>query len=225
MSSSRRRSDLLTCDGPLCGPERECCSRCAEPHSGPRRAKRGQRYWRPAKGFRGDIKGRNPSAGSTLVEALIAALVFTTGLLAMAELVRIATTSNVRARSRTVAGILAGQKLEQLRSLAWEFDLGGLPMSDPELRPSPLSLHRNTPGFVDHVDGSGVVVGRDALAPASAVYTRRWSVEALAASSEHVVLIQVLVSRAQSRDAVDTRSVARLPGDARLVTIKTRKVR
>jgi hypothetical protein len=164
-------------------------------------------------------------AGSTLVEALIATLIFTTGLLAMAELVRIATTSNARARSRTVAGILAGQKLEQLRSLAWEFDPSGVPISDPELVASPWSLQRNTPGFVDHVDGNGVVVGRDARAPASAVYTRRWSVEPLPASTEHVVLIQVLVSGAHSRDAVDTRSVARLPGDARLVTIKTRKVR
>jgi hypothetical protein len=176
-------------------------------------------------GLREVIKGRSSLAGSTLVEALIATLIFTTGLLAMAELVRIATASNIRARSRTVAGILAGQKLEQLRALAWEFDLSGLPISDPELRASPLSLQRNTPGFVDHVDGSGVVVGRDIRAPASAVYTRRWSVEPLTASTEHVVLIQVLARRVQSRDTVDTRSDARLPGDARLITIRTRKMR
>ncbi len=89
--------------------------------------------------------------GSTLVEALIATLVLTTGLLAMADLVRLATSSNVRARSGTIAGILAGQKLEQLLSL--DFD----DISGP--RESPWSLQRNTPDFVDHVDGGGAIVG------------------------------------------------------------------
>jgi hypothetical protein len=48
--------------GPLCGSLREFCTRCA-PHSGPRRAKRAKRYWQPAKGRCGDIKGRSPLAG------------------------------------------------------------------------------------------------------------------------------------------------------------------
>jgi len=50
--------------GPLCGPEREFRTHCARPHSGPSRAKRGKRYWQPAEGLRGDIKGRSPLAGS-----------------------------------------------------------------------------------------------------------------------------------------------------------------
>jgi hypothetical protein len=165
------------------------------------------------------------AAGSTLVEALVATLVLTTGLLAMAELVRLAVSSNVRARSGSLAAILASQKMEQLRSLAWEFDVSGVAVSDSDLQSSPWSLQRNTAGFVDHVDGGGVVVGRDVEVPVSAVYTRRWSIEPLPASSEHVVLIQVLVTRTQSRGSADRDSVSRLPGDARLVTIKARKVR
>lgn len=165
------------------------------------------------------------SAGSTLVEALVATLVLTTGLLAMAELVRLAVSSTARARTSSFATILAAQKLEQLRSLAWEFDVSGVAVSDTGLQDSPWSLQGNTPGFVDHVDGSGVVVGHGTQAPESAVYTRRWSVEPLPASAGHAVLIQVLVTGTQSRGIADRGSVSRLPGDARLVTIKTRKVR
>ena len=155
--------------------------------------------------------------GSILLETLVATLVLTTGLLAMAELVRIATSSNVRARSATVAGILAGQKLEQLLSLDVEDALG--------LAESPWSLQRNTPEFVDHVDGGGVIVGQDVEAPASAVYTRRWSIERLPASVEKAVLIQVLVTGVRDRGRADRGSVVRLPGDARLVAIKARKAR
>jgi hypothetical protein len=155
--------------------------------------------------------------GSTLVEALIATLVLTTGLLAMADLVRLAASSNVRARRGTIAGILAAQKLEQLLSL--DFDETSGP------RESPWSLQRNTPDFVDHVDGGGAVVGQDVEAPAPAVYTRRWSIERLPASGGQTVLIQVLVTSVRSRGLADRGSVIRLPGDARLVAIKARRAR
>ena len=164
-------------------------------------------------------------AGSTLVEALVAMLVLTTGLLAMAELVRLAVGSNVRARRSSVASILAIQKIEELRSLTWELDVSGLPVSDGRLQASPWSLQQNTPGFVDHVDGGGAFVGEGVQAPLSAVYTRRWSIEPLPAASEHVVLLQVLVTRTQGWSNSDRGWVSRLPGDARLATIKTRKVR
>jgi hypothetical protein len=160
-----------------------------------------------------------------LVETLVAMLVLTTGLLAMAELVRLAVASNVRARRSSVAAILATQKIEELRSLAWEFDVSGVPVSDRGLQASPWSLQQNTPGFVDHVDRASAVVGEGVQAPASAVYTRRWSIEPLPADSEHVVLLQVVVTGAQRGSGADRGSVSRLPGDARLATIKARKVR
>jgi hypothetical protein len=163
--------------------------------------------------------------GSTLVEALVATLVFTTGLLAMAELVGIAMSSNVRARRTTLAGILATQKLEELRSLTWEFDLNGASAGDPSLQSAPWALQRNTPGFVDHVDQRGVVVGRDVEPPSGAAYTRRWSSEPLSANPEDALLIQVLVTQAGPRGVADRGAVGRLPGDARLVTIKVRKAR
>src|SRR6058998_3713560 len=36
------------CFGPLCASVREFCTRCV-PHSGPRRAERARKYWKPAK--------------------------------------------------------------------------------------------------------------------------------------------------------------------------------
>ena len=98
--------------------------------------------------------------------------------------------------SSTLAGILAARKLEELRSLTWEFDVNGAPADDPSLQSSPWALQRNTPGFVDHVDQSGVIVGRDVEAPPAAAYTRRWSIEPLPASPGDALLIQVLVTQA-----------------------------
>jgi type II secretory pathway pseudopilin PulG len=162
-------------------------------------------------------------AGSTLIEALVATIILTTGLLAMAELIRIATSSNVRARRGSFAAILAGQKLEELKSLAWEFDVSGAPVSDVGLRASPWSLQRNTPGFVDHVGGDGQIVGEEVAPPVSALYTRRWSVEPLPAGGGDVLLIQVLVTGTGNRGLADRGSVAHLPGEARFLTIRTRK--
>lgn len=188
-----------------------------------------------------DVKdGSATDRGSMLVEALVATLILTTGLLTMAELVRVAAATNVVAKNRTLAGILAEQKIEQLRALAWEFDASGIPVSDastdttvlPEspsggtgLQSSPGSLRQNSVGFVDHLDGGGRVVGRGVQPPASAVYTRRWSIEPNPTSNGPAVLIQVLVTSIRNRGRADQGAVTRLPGEARLVTLKVRKPR
>ena len=178
--------------------------------------------------------------GSTLIEALVATLILTTGLLAMAGLVRLAAASNSVAKDGTLTGILAEQKIEQLRALAWEFDSSGAPVSDvstdttflPEsasggtgLQSSPRSLQQNTPGFVDHLDSGGRIVGRDAQPPPSAVYTRRWAIEPMPTSAGPAVLIQVLATRVRNRGRANQGAATRLPGEARLVTLKVRKRR
>lgn len=178
--------------------------------------------------------------GSTLIEALIATLILTTGLLSMAGLVNLAAASNRVARNGTLTRILAEQKIEQLRALAWELDASGAPVSDvstdtavlPEsssggtgLQASPYSLQQNTPGFVDYLDSGGRIVGGGPQPPASAVYTRRWSIEPMPASAGRAVLIQVLVTTVRDRGRADKGAVTRLPGEARLVTLKVRKPR
>jgi len=155
--------------------------------------------------------------GSTLVEALIATLILTTGLLTMAELVRVATATNLVARNGTLAGILAEQKIEQLLSES--------PSGGTGLQSSPGSLRQNTAGFVDHLDGGGRIVGRDVQPPPFAVYTRRWSIEPTPTTTGPAVLIQVLVTSIRNRGRADQGAVTRLPGEARLVTLKVRKPR
>ena len=176
--------------------------------------------------------------GSTLIEVLVATTILMTGVMMMAQLLTVSTLANTASRTDTFATVLAEQKLEQLRALAYGFDMNGLPVSDVEtdtsvapesqggtgLQPSPNSaLQENTPGFVDHVDGRGVLVGNGAQAPAGAVYTRRWSVEPLPTNPNNTIIIQVLVTPIRNRGVADQGSVGRLAGEARVMTVKTRK--
>jgi hypothetical protein len=185
------------------------------------------------------VRNHNGEAGSTLIEVLIATALLATGVLAMAQMFAISASSNLSARNNTFTTVLAEQKLEQLRSLAWGFDTEGLPVSDfttdtavsPEssvggtgLQPSPAgALQRNTPGYVDHLDSQGQIIGKDALVPADAMYTRRWSVEPLPINPNNTLILQVLVTRSRNRGAADAGDVARLVDEARVITVKTRK--
>lgn len=179
-------------------------------------------------------------AGSTLVEVIIATTIMVTGVLMMAQMFTIATTSNLQSRHDSLAAVLAEQKLEQLRSLTWGFDTAGLPLSDydsdtsvePEaaaggtgLQPSPgNSLQANTQGYVDHVGANGQIVGNGPIPPGTAVYTRRWSIEPLPTNPNNTIIIQVLVSPSfRDRGQADLGNVGRLTGEARVVTVKTRK--
>jgi len=177
--------------------------------------------------------------GSTLIEVLVATLIMVSGMLAMSQLFLISTVNNTSSRSDTYSTVLAEQKMEQLRALAYGFDMAGLPVSDISsdtsvsppagdggtgLQPSPPSaLQTNTAGFVDYLDGQGAIVGNGAAAPATAVYTRRWSVEPLPTNPNNTIVLQVLVTPIRNRGQADAGNVGRLAGEARVMTIKTRK--
>ena len=181
---------------------------------------------------------KDPDAGSTLVEVILATLVMTSGVLAMIQLVSVSTANNVFSRNTTVATILAVQKLEQLRALAWGVGANGLPISDlstdtavdPEspiggtgLQISPAgSLLQNTPGFVDYLNVSGQIVGGGSRAPQGALYTRRWSIEP-AVGDPDALILQVVVTPRRNSGAANRGAAGRLPGEARVVTLKGRK--
>jgi hypothetical protein len=186
-------------------------------------------------------KGSNQSgeAGSTFVEVMVAALVMLTGVLTMAQLFMASTASNLAAKRDSFATVLAEQKIEQLRSLAWGFDIQGLPVSDfasdtsvepmtgnggTGLQPSPSNtLQANTGGYVDHLGPTGQIVGNGVQAPAAAVYTRRWSIEPLPTNPNNTLIIQVLVTPNRVRGQADQGNVGRLVDEARVITVKTRK--
>jgi type II secretory pathway pseudopilin PulG len=185
-------------------------------------------------------KSRSSSeSGFSLIEVLVATGLLATALVTLAQLFAYSTRSNVAARTGSYTSILAEQKVEELRALTWGFDGTGLPMSDitsdttvsPEtstggtgLSPSPpTSLQENTPGFVDYVDPYGNKLGTGKEPPAAAQYTRRWSISPLPTNPNNTLIIQVLVTTIRQRGAADLGAVARLPDEARIVTVKTRK--
>ena len=59
--------------------------------------------------------------------------------------------------------------------------------------------------------------------PPNATFARRWAIQPLPADPERSVVIQVLATPNFARGAADTGVVTRLPGEARLVTVRTRR--
>jgi len=134
------------------------------------------------------------SDGFSLVETAIAAALVTTGLVALAQLAVASTRAGHAAGARTLAVLLAIDKMEQLRALAWTVDGAGQPVSDAALGPSPSdALDRDVDGFVDR----------------SAEFTRRWSVRPLP-SYDGTIVVQVRVVTAGG-------------DEARLATLRTRR--
>jgi len=176
------------------------------------------------------------SRGFSLLEVLVATTIMLVGVAGLAQSFVLASRANRAARTTTVAVLLAEQKMEQLRALTWCFDAAGAPAgavtSDfttdltvvPEgatggtgLTPSPAgALEQNTAGYCDFVDEGGHVVGGGPAAPPGAIYARRWSIDPLPESPANTLVLQVLVTRVHD-------GAARLPDDARLASIRTRK--
>ena len=183
------------------------------------------------------------SKGFSLVEVLVAMGILTVVSLGVAQLFAVATRANQVAKGQTSTTALAEQKLEQLRGLTWGFDTDGegLPVSDTTtnlstdpatnngsgLNPSPTdSLKTSQSGFVDYLDGHGQYVGTGTEIPQQAVYIRRWAIQPLPTNPNNTLIFQVLVSPVSNeriRRESGNADLHRLPGDALLVSVKTRK--
>jgi len=174
--------------------------------------------------------------GFSLLETVVATGLIAGALTALGQMFALSVANNIAARSGSYATVLAGQKMEQLRGLAWGFDTLGLPTADlttdtaaaletpgggTGLSPSPGgTLTSNTAGYVDYIDQSGRTLGGGDTMPAAAVYIRRWSIEPLPANPGTLVL-QVMVTKRAGRGSAGAET--RLPDEARLVTLRTRK--
>ena len=181
---------------------------------------------------------RKGEGGFTLLETVIATGLMAGAIAALVQMFAISVANNISARSGSFATVLAGQKMEQLRGLTWGFDALGLPVADltsdtaapvdtsvggTGLRPSPGgTLIGNTAGYVDYVDQFGRALGGGETTPARAVYTRRWSIEPQPGHPDTLIL-QVLVTKRANRGSPDASTVPRLPDEARMVSLKTRK--
>jgi type II secretory pathway pseudopilin PulG len=178
--------------------------------------------------------------GFSLIEALCATAIFITGLAALAQLLAVTTRLNNSAKATTVATVMAVEKMEQLRSLAWGFDSLRLPLSDattdvtalPESasgaglsRSPPDSLVRNSSGYCDFLDRSGQSIGRGSNPPPGAAYVRRWSIDPLPADVANTLVLQVRVMARTNGGVDDAAGARRRPDEAWIVTVKTRKGR
>lgn len=178
--------------------------------------------------------------GFSILETLMATGLMVVAVSSLAHLFTLATQRNTSSKNTTFAAVLAQQKMEQLRSLTWGFDALGLPASDtttdttvvPEvaaggtgLSPSPFNtLQQNALGYVDYLDARGKTLGgTTTTVPNNAVYIRRWMIEPLPTNPNNTIVIQVLVTRHRDRGTADTGSVVRLPDEARIISVKTRK--
>lgn len=179
-------------------------------------------------------------AGFSIVEVIVATGLLASALVALAQLFAIATATNQAARNSTLTMVLAEQKIEQLRALQYTFDNAGLPIQDTAtdlavyppaatggkgLSPhTENTLQANTNGYVDYLDQYGRTLGGGTVIPDNTAFIRRWSIEPLPTNPNNVVILQVLVTRVRDRGTGNSGSVARGSQEARLMTIKSRKV-
>jgi prepilin-type N-terminal cleavage/methylation domain-containing protein len=181
--------------------------------------------------------------GFSLVEVVVSMAILTTVSLGVAQLFAASTNANRVAHDRTSTTAMAEQKMEQIRSLDWGFDLQGqgLPVTDTTtnlaeyphrdngsgLNPSPNdTLLKNTAGFVDYLDANGAWVGTGDEPTAGAAYIRRWAIIPLPTNPNNTLVLQVLVTSVADEarlDLTDLPRRPRQPGDALLISVKTRK--
>lgn len=179
--------------------------------------------------------------GFSLAETLFAVGILATVSMGVAQLFGVATRANQLAKSETSAVTLATKKMEQLRSLTWGFDQTGLglPLTDTTtdisfepargggngLNPSPANtLNANVAGYFDYVATDGSWTGNVDGQPNGAALIRRWSISPLPTNPNNTLVLQVFVTTV-ARDAARPagQAVRRLPGDAWLVSVRTRK--
>src|SRR5262245_17277072 len=166
------------------------------------------------------------TAGFTLLEALVAITLLAGALTGLVQVIGSSIESNNASRSRTYAGVLAAQKIEQLRSLRWSIAATGVTTTDtttntamPSSGPGGTGLAEspggtlvgNVTGYVDYIDRSGTILGGGATPLPGTVYVRRWSIAPLPAASGAGLTVRVVVTSVQGSELT------------RVVALRTRK--
>jgi prepilin-type N-terminal cleavage/methylation domain-containing protein len=135
------------------------------------------------------------SSGFSLIEVMVAAAILGCAVLSIAQLSVVSTRSTAGAREVSEATLLAWQKIDQLRALAWTFDDAGVSIGDAALAPAPAGvLTHDMDGWVDYLDAWGQPVGGPldggggAAPPPGTRYRRRWSVAASGATPDLLIL-------------------------------------
>jgi len=155
------------------------------------------------------------SAGFSLIEVLAATAIVAVGAASLAQLFIVSARAGRTAHAASTTVLLAQQKMEQLRADAAD-----------SIASPPSALSANTDGYFEYLDRTGVPVAGGDLStpPRDAVYVRRWGIEPLAGRKGETIVLKVLVLHlASPSHAGGGSGVTRVPGDARLVGVRTRK--
>lgn len=188
-------------------------------------------------------ESRSNESGISLMEVVVSVFLLGVAAVGVAQLFSLAVLANQSAKGQTSTALLAVQKMEQLRGLAWGYVEGpngtlGAPIADlttnlavepptPDgagLSPSPAgSLDTNTPGYVDFLDERGQWIGTGEQPPNGTVFVRRWSVSPLAENPGETLVLQVVVTTLQREARRTSEAPGPLLDETRLVSVKTRK--
>jgi prepilin-type N-terminal cleavage/methylation domain-containing protein len=189
------------------------------------------------------LRSFSTSHGFTLVEVLVALLLFVAIATGVAQLVAVATRAMRSAREHTMATMLASAKLDQLRALEWTYETGaaGDPVVERSDRDTDVSdrvfagggpglslspgdaLSVSAARFTDYLDDRGRWVGAGTAVPPGAVFVRRWSVRPLAAAPDRTLVLQVLVTTVRDERTRSGPWLRRSGGDVLLTMARTRK--
>jgi len=185
-------------------------------------------------------------AGFSLIEAMVATTILAVALVSLADLLVYATRATMGSRDTTRAVILAEQKMEQLKALAWSSTDDGGSASDVGsnvaaasvsgqcgavatgaavgLTPSPAgALAINTDGYVDYVDGHGCALGGGQVPPPGTTHIRRWAIAPTDASPDTLVLQVVVTRRGIRTSAPGGGTSGRMHDEPTIVSLKTRR--
>jgi hypothetical protein len=183
-----------------------------------------------------DVSLSRCDSGVSLLDALIATTLVVSTMTGVAHLVIWSRRAVWVAGLASTSTALAGQKLEQLRGLAWHVDGDGRDVSDltTDLSTEPPSaagtglqasppgtLEGNTPGFVDFTDMQGRWLGTGRAPPPGAAFLRRWAIVPLDSDPLDSVILHVAVLPVS--EAV-VRGGTRGGGAAYVTTIRTRSL-
>jgi prepilin-type N-terminal cleavage/methylation domain-containing protein len=175
--------------------------------------------------------------GLTLVEVIVAIMIFTLVSVGAAHLWVWVMHAMWSSGAETIALAAARSKIEELESLAWRWDASGNRVSDldtnlsgrtpatggPGLSLSPgNTLEDNVDGYVDYLDARGQWVGTGPSPPAAAAFVRRWQVRARGSPPADTLIFRVLVVPLANDPARGRVMSGRGPGAAGLITARTR---
>jgi len=157
---------------------------------------------------------RNNEGGFTLIEVLVAIVILSVGLLSLAQMMVLATSSNTLSGRMTSSSALAKEQLERLKAAPF--------YTDPRAQArNPMladggKIDVAEPGYVQYYDSDGIpTVDR-----AGALYEVRWEIETFP-SPLPLAMVQIRVRCLPAAGMEDQYAII---GEARFTTFRTANV-